>query len=69
MNEVDILNNTIHNLQKDISIIWNWKTINDNVINFENLAIAKQWIRNKDWSLEYAVEILEELKKGLIEDN
>lgn len=44
------------------------KTINDNVINVENSAIAKQWIRNKDWSLEYAVEILEELKKGLIED-
>lgn len=25
MNEIDILNNAIHNLEKDIPIIWNWK--------------------------------------------
>lgn len=43
------------------------KTINENVINVENSEIAKQWIRGKDWDLEYAVEILEELKLGLIE--
>lgn len=43
------------------------KTIDDNVIKVENSAIAKQWVRNKDWSLEYAVEILEEFKLGLIE--
>lgn len=43
------------------------KTINDNVIDVEKSAIAKQWIRDKDWNLKYAVEILEELKKGLTE--
>ncbi|WP_166962118.1 hypothetical protein [Yeosuana marina] len=43
------------------------KTINENVINVENSEIAKQWIRNKDWNLGYAVEILEELRLGLVE--
>lgn len=43
------------------------KTINDNVANVENSVIAKQWVRGKDWDLEYAVEILEEFKLGLIE--
>lgn len=43
------------------------KTINENVMNVEKSAIAKQWIRDKDWDLKYAVEILEELKKGLTE--
>ena len=43
------------------------KTINENVVNVEKSAIAKQWIRDKDWDLKYAVEILEELKKGLTE--
>ena len=45
------------------------KTINDNVANVENSAIAKQWVRGKDWDLEYAVEILKELKLGLIENS
>lgn len=27
MNEVDILNNAINNLEKDVSIIWKWKTM------------------------------------------
>jgi len=43
------------------------KTINENVVNVEKSAIAKQWIRDKEWDLKYAVEILEELKRGLIE--
>jgi predicted nucleotidyltransferase len=43
------------------------KTIKENVVNVEKSAIAKQWIRDKDWNLKYAVEILEELKKGLTE--
>jgi predicted nucleotidyltransferase len=43
------------------------KTINENVVNVKKSAIAKQWIRDKDWDLKYAVEILEELKKGLTE--
>tara|TARA_R110002049_G_scaffold272884_1_gene450577 strand:+ start:621 stop:1619 length:999 start_codon:yes stop_codon:yes gene_type:complete len=30
MNELDILNKAIHNLEKDIQIIWNWKTIQHN---------------------------------------
>lgn len=45
------------------------KTINENIVNVEKSAIAKQWIRDKDWDLKYAVEILEELKKGLTEKN
>lgn len=43
------------------------KTINENIIDIEKSAIAKQWIRGKDWDLKYAVEILDELKKGLTE--
>ncbi|CAH8282667.1 nucleotidyltransferase AbiEii toxin of type IV toxin-antitoxin system [Mariniflexile fucanivorans] len=45
------------------------KTINENVINVENSEIAKQWIRGKDWDLEYAVEILEEIELGLVEND
>ncbi|ANW95824.1 hypothetical protein AXE80_05805 [Wenyingzhuangia fucanilytica] len=43
------------------------KTLNDNIIDPKKSAIAKQWISNKEWGLEYAVQILEELKLGLIE--
>jgi predicted nucleotidyltransferase len=43
------------------------KTINDNVADPKNSAIAKQWIKDKEWDLEYAVDILEEFKLGLIE--
>ena|SRR5690606_5718760 len=43
------------------------KTINDNVANAKDSVIAKQWIRNREWDLEYAVQILEEFKLGLIE--
>jgi len=44
------------------------ETINENVADFENSVIARQWVKDKDWDLEYAVEILEEFKKGLIEN-
>ncbi|SNB33816.1 type IV toxin-antitoxin system AbiEi family antitoxin [Flavobacterium psychrophilum] len=30
MNEIDILNNAIHNLEKNIPINWDWKTIDNN---------------------------------------
>ncbi|WP_445731744.1 type IV toxin-antitoxin system AbiEi family antitoxin [Mariniflexile sp.] len=30
MNEVDILNNAIHNLEKDIPLTWDWKTMDYN---------------------------------------
>lgn len=43
------------------------KTIDENVADVKNSEIAKQWVRGKDWNLEYAVEILEELKLGLTE--
>jgi len=43
------------------------KTINENVIDAKNSPIAKQWVKNKEWDLEYAVEILQEFKLGLIE--
>lgn len=43
------------------------KTVEDNIIHPETSEIAKQWIQNKDWDLEYAVEILKEFKKGLLD--
>lgn len=42
-------------------------TLNDNVADAKNSAIAKQWASKKEWELEYAVQILEEFKLGLIE--
>ena len=44
------------------------KTINDNVADAKDSEIAKQWIKNREWDLEYAVQILEEFKLGLIEN-
>ena len=44
------------------------KTINDNVADAKDSEIAKQWIKNREWNLEYAVQILEEFKLGLIEN-
>lgn len=41
------------------------KTINENVADPKKSAIAKQWAANKEWDLEYAVQILEEFKLGL----
>ncbi|MDG1729431.1 MAG: nucleotidyl transferase AbiEii/AbiGii toxin family protein [Algibacter sp.] len=43
------------------------KTINENVVDAKNSAIAKQWVTDKEWDLEYAVQILEEFKFGLTE--
>ena len=42
------------------------KTINDNVTNAKDSVIAKQWIRNREWDLEYAVQILKEFRSGLM---
>ncbi len=33
----------------------------------KNSTIAKRWVREKDWELEYAVAILEEFKLGLVD--
>ncbi|WP_335964788.1 nucleotidyl transferase AbiEii/AbiGii toxin family protein [Galbibacter sp. PAP.153] len=43
------------------------KTLNDNITNPKNSAIAKQWVSKKEWDLEYVVQILEEFKTGLKE--
>lgn len=43
------------------------KTINENTIDVKKSSIAKQWIKNKDWDLEYAVELLLAFKEGLTE--
>ncbi|MDR6301764.1 nucleotidyl transferase AbiEii/AbiGii toxin family protein [Mesonia maritima] len=43
------------------------KTLNDNVVDPKNSPIAKQWASKKEWELEYAVQILEEFKLGLVE--
>lgn len=45
------------------------KTINENTVDAKESSIAKQWVKNKDWDLEYAVELLEELRRGLTETN
>ncbi len=42
--------------------------INKNTISPETSEIAKKWIQNKEWNLEYAHMLLEELKKGLFEE-
>lgn len=42
-------------------------TLKANTINTKSSLIAKHWAIKKDWNLEYAVAILEELKKGLQE--
>ena len=43
------------------------KTINENTIDAKKSSIAKQWVMDKEWNLEYAVELLDEFKKGLID--
>ncbi|TXD83638.1 hypothetical protein ESY86_08845 [Subsaximicrobium wynnwilliamsii] len=43
-------------------------TINDNVDDAENSAIAKEWVKNKDWDLEYAVQLLKEFRAGLMDN-
>lgn len=42
-------------------------TIDKNTVSPETSEIARQWIQNKDWDLEYAHMLLEELKTGLFE--
>lgn len=44
------------------------KTIYDNVDNAENSAIAKEWVKNKDWDLEYAMQLLKEFRVGLMDN-
>lgn len=44
------------------------RTLNENVADAKKSAIAKQWAINKEWDLEYAVQILKEFKLGLIEN-
>lgn len=43
-------------------------TINDNVANAESSVIAKEWVKNKNWDLEYAMQILEEFQTGLLDN-
>lgn len=43
-------------------------TIKDNVAAAEDSAIAKDWVKNKDWNLEYAVQILKEFETGLMDN-
>lgn len=43
------------------------KTLNENVVDAKNSQIAKQWVIKKEWDLEYAVQILEEFKQGIID--
>lgn len=43
------------------------QTLDNNTSSVENSAIAKNWAQDKDWDLEYAHSLLEELKKGFFE--
>ncbi len=45
------------------------KTINENTVDAKESPIARQWVKNKDWNLGYAVELLDEFRKGLMETN
>lgn len=43
-------------------------TLNNNTINPQTSIIARQWAQEKQWDLEYAHTLLEELKSGLFEN-
>lgn len=43
-------------------------TLNNNTINPQTSIIARQWAQEKQWDLEYAHALLEELKSGLFEN-
>lgn len=45
-----------------------FKILNENMINPEKSLFIRQWVKQKDWTFEYAVEILNEFETGLKEN-
>jgi len=43
------------------------KILNENTFNPLNSSFIKKWIQKRDWTVEYAVKILNELKTGILE--
>ena len=43
------------------------EVLHNNTVNLEKSPIAERWARENDWTIEYAVSILEQLKLGIIE--
>ena len=43
------------------------KILEANIFDPTNSPITKQWVQGKDWTIEYAIEILNELKTGILE--
>jgi predicted nucleotidyltransferase len=43
------------------------EVINNNTANFEKAPIAERWARENDWTIEYAISILENVKLGITE--
>lgn len=42
-------------------------TLDENTLNPESSIIAKKWAQDKDWELDYAHSLVEELKQGFFE--
>jgi predicted nucleotidyltransferase len=43
------------------------EVLHNNTVNFEKSPIAERWARDNDWTIEYAVSILEHFKLGITE--
>jgi predicted nucleotidyltransferase len=41
--------------------------LNNNTANFEKAPIAERWARENDWTIEYAISILKNIKLGITE--
>lgn len=41
--------------------------LNNNTVNLQEAPIAEEWARENDWTIEYAVSILEHIKLGITE--
>lgn len=42
-------------------------TLDENTLNPESSIIAKKWAQDKDWELDYAHSLVEELRQGFFE--
>jgi len=43
------------------------EVLHNNTVNLEKSPIAERWARENDWTIEYAVSILEQVKLGITE--
>lgn len=44
------------------------EVLNNNTVNLENSPIAERWAKENNWTIEYAVSILEQIKLGITEN-